>query len=116
MQNSRGPKMHESSDHDLGASGTTASAPAHAFRFLMQPEIRFIDAAVARLIPADELGPGAREAGVTHFLDQPLPSSWGTHSRHYRSPASLAGTARQWVQSRLVAQRMLPTVNLGRHD
>src|SRR5258706_5483740 len=91
MQNSRGPKMHESSDHDLGASGTTASAPAHAFRFLMQPEIRFIDAAVARLIPADELGPGAREAGVTPFIDQQLARSWGKHCRHYRSRARLEG-------------------------
>ena len=101
--------MHESSDHDPATPGTTASAPAHAFSFLMQPEIRFIDAAVARLIPADELGPGAREAGVTHFIDQQLASSWGTHGRNYRSGPWLEGTAQQGFQSRLTPKEIYRT-------
>ena len=101
--------MHESSDHDPAAPGTTASAPAHAFSFLMQPEIRFIDAAVARLIPADELGPGAKEAGVTHFIDQQLASSWGTHGRNYRSGPWLEGTAQQGFQSRLTPKEIYRT-------
>jgi gluconate 2-dehydrogenase gamma chain len=101
--------MHESSDHDPAAPGTTASAPAHAFRFLMQPETRFIDAAVARLIPADELGPGAREAGVTHFIDHQLASSWGTHGRNYRSGPWLEGTAQQGFQSRLTPKEIYRT-------
>ena len=33
-------------------------------QFFNEQEWAFINAAVARLIPADELGPGAREAGV----------------------------------------------------
>jgi hypothetical protein len=36
------------------------------FNYLTQPEVRFLDAAAARLIPADELGPGGKEAGREH--------------------------------------------------
>ena len=56
----------------------------HAYGYLTPPEVRFLDAAVARLIPADELGPGAREAGVTVYIDRQLFSAWGTHGRNYR--------------------------------
>ena len=58
------------------------SAQPHAFGYLTQPEVRFLDAAVARLIPADDLGPGAKEADVTCFIDRQLLSGWGTHGRN----------------------------------
>ena len=51
------------------------SVDQNAYGYLTQPEVRFLDAAVARLIPADELGPGAKEAGVTCFIDGQLTSS-----------------------------------------
>ena len=53
-------------------------------RFLTIAEFDFIEAAAARLIPADELGPGAKEAGAAWFIDGQLDSSWGTHGRNYR--------------------------------
>ena len=53
----------------------------NAFGYLTQPEIRFLDAAVERLIPTDELGPGGKEAGISCYIDQQLRSSWGTHGR-----------------------------------
>jgi gluconate 2-dehydrogenase gamma chain len=53
-------------------------------RFLTQAEFDFIEAAAARLIPADELGPGAKEAGAAWFIDGQLESTWGTHGRNYR--------------------------------
>ena len=40
-------------------------------------EAAFITAAVARLIPADELGPGAVEAGVPTFIDRQLAGDYG---------------------------------------
>ena len=40
--------------------------------FLTAPEAEWLDAALSRLIPKDELGPGAKEAGVTFFLDRQL--------------------------------------------
>lgn len=99
--------MQESSDHNTPATpGAPVSAPAHAYGYLIQPEIRFLDAAVARLIPADELGPGAKEAGVTHFIDQQLISSWGTHGRNYRMGPWLEGTPQQGFQSRLTPREI----------
>ena len=77
-----------------------------AYGYLTQPEVRFLDAAVARLIPADELGPGAKEAGVTYFIDRQLVSVWGTHGRNYRMGPWPEGTPQQGFQSRLTPQEI----------
>ena len=81
-------------------------AQLHAYDYLTQPEFRFLDAAVARLIPADDLGPGAKEADVTYFIDQQLASVWGTHGRNYRSGPWPEGTPEQGFQSRLTPQEI----------
>ncbi len=78
----------------------------HAYGYLTQPEIRFLDAAVERLIPTDELGPGGKEAGVTCYIDRQLSSAWGTHGRNYRSGPWLEGTPEQGFQSRLTPQEI----------
>ena len=89
------------------ADSRQQNAPApHAFVYLTQPEIRFLDAAVARLIPADELGPGAREADVTYFIDQQLCSPWGTFSRAYRMGPWPEGTPQQGFQCPLTPQEI----------
>jgi gluconate 2-dehydrogenase gamma chain len=77
-----------------------------AYAYLTQPERLFLEAAVARLIPADELGPGAKEAGVTYFIDQQLISSWGTHGRNYRIGPWREGSAMQGFQSPLTPQEI----------
>ena len=46
--------------------------------------MKFLEAALARLIPADELGPGAKEAGVVVFIDRQLEGDFGTMAREYR--------------------------------
>src|SRR5687767_357819 len=76
------------------------------YGYLTQPEIRFLDAAVARLIPADDLGAGAKEAGVTFFIDQQLVSVWGSHGRNYRGGPWPEGTAQQGFQSRLTPREI----------
>jgi gluconate 2-dehydrogenase gamma chain len=76
------------------------------YGYLTQPEIRFLDAAVERLIPTDELGPGGRDAGVTCYIDRQLSSTWGTHGRNYRSGPWLEGTPEQGFQSRLTPQEI----------
>ncbi|HYC47897.1 MAG TPA: gluconate 2-dehydrogenase subunit 3 family protein [Burkholderiales bacterium] len=78
----------------------------HAYRFLTEPEVRFLDAAVARLIPSDELGPGAKEAGVTVYIDGQLASVWGVHGRNYRQGPWLDGTPQQGFQSRMTPQEI----------
>ena len=89
-------------------SGSSASN-VRAYVFLTQPEVRFLDAAVARLIPADELGPGAREAGVTCFIDRQLTSTWGTYGRNYRMGPWREGTAQQGFQSPRTPQEIYRT-------
>jgi gluconate 2-dehydrogenase gamma chain len=61
-----------------------APAPVH-YLFFRPDEARFIEAAVARLIPADANGPGAIEAGVPNYIDRQLGGAWGAGERLYRS-------------------------------
>ena len=82
------------------------SALLHAYGYLTQPEVRFLDAAVERLIPTDELGPGAKDAGVTCYIDRHLCSVWGSHGRNYRSGPWLEGAPEQGFQSRLTPQEI----------
>jgi gluconate 2-dehydrogenase gamma chain len=54
-----------------------------AYTFFTAPETRFIESVVARLIPTDDLGPGALEAGVSYFIDQQLQTSYGLAAKMY---------------------------------
>jgi gluconate 2-dehydrogenase gamma chain len=64
-------------------------------------EAAFITAAVARLIPADELGPGAVEAGVPTFIDRQLAGPYGSGQRWYMQGPWSAGLPTQGYQTRL---------------
>jgi gluconate 2-dehydrogenase gamma chain len=76
------------------------------YNYLTQPEVRFLDAAVERLIPTDELGPGGRDAGVTCYIDRQLSGTWGSHGRNYRSGPWPEGTPEQGFQSRFTPQEI----------
>ena len=81
-----------------------AAAPspqARPYMFLSQTEVAFLDAAVARLIPKDELGPGAKEAGVSYFIDQQLFGGYGTMAKKYKQGPWPEGTPQQGYQSPL---------------
>jgi len=94
-----------------GAAGATAVIPlrvAHAqpaepkpYEFLSAEEAAFVEAAVARLIPEDELGPGALEAGVPRFIDRQLAGPWGAGARLYRGGPWRKGTQSQGYQQPL---------------
>jgi gluconate 2-dehydrogenase gamma chain len=87
-----------------GAHAAPAAAPgagAGTYMYFTSPEVAFVDAAVARLIPADELGPGAKEAGVTYFIDQQLFGGYGTMARKYTQGPWPEGTPQQGYQSPL---------------
>jgi gluconate 2-dehydrogenase gamma chain len=71
-----------------------------AYEFFTQPEAAFIEAAVARLIPADDLGPGAIEAGVQFFLDRQLAGEFGQGTRWYMGGPWPKGEKTQGYQSR----------------
>lgn len=77
-----------------------------SYLYLQEPEIRFLEAAVEHLIPTDDLGPGARDAGVVVYIDRQLAGSWGTHGRQYRSGPWMEGTPQQGYQSRYTPQEV----------
>lgn len=76
------------------------------YMFFHPAEIAFVEAAVARLIPADELGPGAKEAGVATFIDQQLFGGWGTMAKMYRGGPWPEGTPQQGYQSPLTPREV----------
>jgi gluconate 2-dehydrogenase gamma chain len=77
-----------------------AAAPAE-FSFFTPGETAFIDAALSRLIPKDELGPGAREAGVTFFIDQQLAGAFGRAQTWYMQGPWKTGVPEQGYQLKL---------------
>jgi gluconate 2-dehydrogenase gamma chain len=82
-----------------GDSAASDGEPsATAWLFFNAEEARTADAALARLIPADDNGPGAREAGVVVFLDRQLAGAWGQGDHFYRKGPFLPGTPQQGYQ------------------
>lgn len=77
-----------------------------AFAFLTPPEQAFVEAAVERLIPSDEHGPGAREADVAFYIDQQLRGAWGTGAGQYRQGPWTAGTPEQGYQLNMTPQQL----------
>ena len=83
-----------------------ANAPAAVdtgatWTWFTELEAAFINAAVARLIPADDLGPGAVEAGVPTFIDRQLAGPYGRGERWYMQGPWSAGQPTQGWQTRL---------------
>jgi gluconate 2-dehydrogenase gamma chain len=92
-----------------GATAGLAKPPTpspEVYVYLKAPEVEFLEAALARLIPADELGPGAKEAGVAVFIDRQLAGEFGTMAREYGLGPWREGTPQQGYQSRLTPREV----------
>jgi gluconate 2-dehydrogenase gamma chain len=76
----------------------SAVGPATTYVFFNSEEAAFTEAAVARLIPADDQWPGALEAGVSNYMDKQLAGAWGAGERLYRSGPWQPGTPSQGYQ------------------
>ncbi|HEX5238171.1 MAG TPA: gluconate 2-dehydrogenase subunit 3 family protein [Sphingomicrobium sp.] len=72
--------------------------------FLSPAEAAFIEAAVARLIPNDQTGPGAIEAGVPRFIDRQLAGPYGAGDHFYLQPPFPRGQPTQGWQMEAPAQ------------
>ena len=95
------PTAPTASPHAPGGPASAASSAASAkavYLFFSGAEALWIEAACERLIPADELGPGALDAGVPNYLDKQLAGAWGAGERLYRSGPWQPGTASQGYQ------------------
>jgi gluconate 2-dehydrogenase gamma chain len=75
-----------------------SQAQSTTYLFLNTEEAAFIEAAVARLIPADDTWPGGLEAGVANYIDKQLGGAWGSGERLYRSGPWQPGTPSQGYQ------------------
>ncbi|MBS0247510.1 MAG: gluconate 2-dehydrogenase subunit 3 family protein [Proteobacteria bacterium] len=67
--------------------------------FFKPDEARAIEAIVDRLIPADELSAGGKEAGCAAFIDRQLAGTYGDSSRLYMQGPFMKGTPTQGYQS-----------------
>jgi gluconate 2-dehydrogenase gamma chain len=88
-----------------------AGEPPYAY--LDAQEARFVEAAVARLVPSDELGPGAVEAGVPAFIDRQLAGAWGAGERLYRAGPWQPGLPGQGYQLPFTPAELFRTAMRG---
>jgi gluconate 2-dehydrogenase gamma chain len=80
--------------------GAPVPADVSVYTFFTAAEAAFVEATVARLIPADERGAGALEAGCAHFIDNQLAGAYGNAQGLYMHGPWPAGTPQQGYQSR----------------
>lgn len=52
-------------------------------RFFTEAEALIVAAAVARIVPSDDSGPGAKEAGVVIYIDRQLAGPYGRDAHRY---------------------------------
>jgi len=57
---------------EAAAQQPSRTAQPTTYLFFNADEVAFVEAAIARLIPADHQWPGALEAGVANFIDKEL--------------------------------------------
>lgn len=72
-------------DREISRLSPQGSQPIRIpLRFFSQAEARIVAAAASRIFPSDEMGPGAREAGVAVYIDRQLAGPWGRDRYRYR--------------------------------
>jgi gluconate 2-dehydrogenase gamma chain len=80
------------------ADRPVAADPLQGYLFFTPAEASFVEAAVSRLIPKDDLGPGALECGVAVFIDRQLAGPYGQGDHFYLKGPSPNGDATQGWQ------------------
>jgi gluconate 2-dehydrogenase gamma chain len=91
-----------------GSASQTARTitPAKGYRYFTAAEVDFVDAVAARLIPADDLGPGAKEAGAAVFIDRQLVGPYGQALTWYMRGPFRKGDPKQGYQSHYTPAQM----------
>src|SRR5262245_1899244 len=69
-----------------------AEVAGGGYLFFRPYEAAFVEAAVDRLIPSDESGPGAGETGVAFFIDRQLAGPYGLGDHTYLHAPFARGT------------------------
>jgi gluconate 2-dehydrogenase gamma chain len=85
----------------------TAQGAAYTPRFFSPEEWAFVNAASARLIPNDHLGPGAVQAGVPEYIDRQMDTPWASGALWYmRGPFDADAPATLGYQSQLTPHQI----------
>ena len=91
---------------EAGEADLPAAINQAGYVYFTPEEAAFVESAVARLIPADELGPGARELGCAIFIDHQLAGAYGRAERWYMRGPWAHGSDTQGYQSRMTPAQM----------
>jgi gluconate 2-dehydrogenase gamma chain len=83
-----------------GGADSPPGVSGSDYKYFKPAEVAFIEAAVGRLIPEDDVGPGAVQAGVPFFLDRQLDGRYGRGDHFYLGGPWPKGTPQQGYQSR----------------
>ncbi|MGC4192358.1 MAG: gluconate 2-dehydrogenase subunit 3 family protein [Thermomicrobiales bacterium] len=88
----------------MAGMGDMDMSPQHAntntgFSFFVPAQISILRAACNRLIPTDDSGPGAEEAGVVYFIDREMASRKNFRGPRYDRGPFVTGEATQGDQS-----------------
>jgi gluconate 2-dehydrogenase gamma chain len=116
VQPPHGSGAHAGHGHGGMAGGDAGLDALGGYRFFTPPEAAFIEAAVTRLIPPDELGPGAVEAAVPQYIDRQLHGAWGAGERLYRSGPWQEGKPTQGYQLPFTPAELYRTALRGIRD
>lgn len=89
-------------------SGEDVGVDEEGLEFFDITQARLVQAMAARIMPSDEVGPGAVELGVVYFIDEQLNSEWGVAAEWYMEEPFVNRAAgavpNQGWQSRLTPQ------------
>ena len=107
------------------ASETAEDVNMEARTFFSRSEdFRTLAAAVERIYPEDDNGPGAVELGVPYFIDRQLNGQWGSNSDDYmQGPFNPAASETHGIQERmnrgemfLAGVRRIQEISMDEHD
>lgn len=107
------------------ASETAEDMNMEARTFFSRSEdFRTLAAAVERIYPEDDNGPGAVELGVPYFIDRQLNGQWGSNSDDYmQGPFNPAASETHGIQERmnrgemfLAGVRRIQEISMDEHD
>ena len=85
----------------------TGNANANAALMFFTPnQFDITNAAVERIFPADDNGPGAQDLLVAYFIDHQLASGWGMNAKEYMSGPFYPGEETQGYQGNLNRQEI----------
>lgn len=102
MDDDSAPTAEPDTDEQSDAVSDGGLAYNNGYMFFTKHSDReTIEAAMERIFPEDDLGPGATALGAAYFLDGQLAGDYGSNAREYMQGPFYEGLPTQGYQSRL---------------